>query len=61
MGSSAECQCTESEADAEVLAEEAVMNVSLLVQEGSVHSFEELVDIWANGFNHAEQAGCALT
>ena len=49
------------EAYVEVLTEEAVVNVSLLVQEGSVHSFEELADIWANGFNHAEQASCALT
>ena len=47
--------------DAEVLADDAVVNVSLLVREGNIHSFKELADIWAIGFNHAEQAGCALT
>ena len=51
----------ESGADAVVLTEEAVMNVSLLVQEENAHSSKELVDRWAIGFNHVEQAGCTLT
>ena len=46
--------------EAEVLIEEAVVNVSLLIQEGDTHSSEELQDVWAYGFNHVEQAGCAL-
>ena len=54
-------QSMRHEADVEVLADKAVVNISLLIQEGSVHSFDELVDIWANGFKHAEQAGCTLT
>ena len=65
--SSAERRCAESKAqgakrkaDAEVLTDDAVVNVSLLVREGNIHSFRELVDICAIGFNHAEQAGCAL-
>jgi hypothetical protein len=45
----------------EVLTEEAMMSISLLVKEWNVHSSEELEDRWACGFNHAEQAGCALT
>ena len=49
------------EADVEVLADNAVVNVSLLVREGNIQSFEELADIWANGFNDAEQASCTLT
>ena len=47
--------------EAEMLIEEAAVNVSLLIQEGDTHSSKELQDVWAYDFDHAGQASCTLT